>query len=65
MHACHEGHAGIVPRHAMWANYRAMGRTMEDMRTVFRKPWELESTGGHAAGIELVPQRCAQLIRTG
>src|SRR3954464_708565 len=49
------GHLGMVPRHATWTNYRAIGRTVEEAKELYRQMKELESAGAYAAELEVVP----------
>lgn len=53
------GHIGMVPRHVTWTNYRAIGRTAEEARELYRRMKELESAGAYAAEIEVVPHNLA------
>lgn len=50
------GHAGLVPSKATWTGgFRAVGRTAESARLVYRQVKDLESAGAFAAEIEVVP----------
>jgi 3-methyl-2-oxobutanoate hydroxymethyltransferase len=53
------GHLGMVPRHVTWTNYRAIGRTVEEAKQLYRKMKELESAGAYAAELEVVPHNLA------
>jgi len=53
------GHLGLVPRHVTWTSYRAIGKTADEARTLYRKMKELESAGAYAAELEVVPHRLA------
>lgn len=56
------GHLGMVPRHVTWTNYRAIGRTVEEARELFRRMKELESAGAYAAELEVVPHNLARWL---
>jgi hypothetical protein len=47
------GHLGMVPRHVTWTNYRAIGKTVEEARELYRRMKELESAGAYAADSRL------------
>jgi len=56
------GHLGMVPRHVTWTGYRAIGRTVEEARELYRKMNELESAGAYAAELEVVPHNLARWL---
>ncbi len=56
------GHVGMVPRHATWTNFRAIGRTPTEARDLHDRLKRLESAGAYAAEIELVPERLAAYL---
>jgi 3-methyl-2-oxobutanoate hydroxymethyltransferase len=56
------GHLGMVPRHVTWTNYRAIGRTVEEARELYRRMKELESAGAYAAELEVVPHNLARWL---
>jgi 3-methyl-2-oxobutanoate hydroxymethyltransferase len=56
------GHLGMVPRHVTWTNYRAIGKTVEDARTLHQRMKELESAGAYAAELECVPHQLASYL---
>jgi len=56
------GHLGMVPRHATWTNVRAIGKTADEARELYRRMKELESAGAYAAEIELVPRQLASFL---
>jgi 3-methyl-2-oxobutanoate hydroxymethyltransferase len=56
------GHLGMVPRHVTWTNYRAIGRTAEEARELYRRMKELESAGAYAAELEVVPHNLARWL---
>ena len=56
------GHLGLVPRHVTWTDYRAIGKTAEEARSLYRKMKELESAGAYAAELEVVPHRLAEFL---
>ena len=37
------GHLGLVPRHATWTGYRAIGKTLEEAKVLHQKMKQLES----------------------
>ena len=56
------GHLGMVPRHATWTNYRAIGKTAIEARQLYEQMKRLESAGAYAAELELVPERLASYL---
>lgn len=56
------GHLGMVPRHVTWTGYRAIGKTAEEARELYRKMKELESAGAYAAELEVVPHNLARFL---
>lgn len=56
------GHLGLVPRHVTWTNYRAIGKTAEEAKILYKKMKELESAGAYAAEIECVPHQLASWL---
>lgn len=56
------GHLGMVPRHATWTNFRAIGKTAEEAKRLYQQMKELESAGAYAAELELVPHQLASLL---
>jgi 3-methyl-2-oxobutanoate hydroxymethyltransferase len=56
------GHLGMVPRHVTWTSYRAIGKTVEEARELYRRMKELESAGAYAAEIEVVPHNLARFL---
>lgn len=56
------GHLGMVPRHVTWTGYRAIGKTPEEARELYRRMKELESAGAYAAELEVVPHQLATLL---
>ena len=56
------GHLGMVPRHATWTNFRAIGRTPTEARQLHDDLKRLESAGAYAAELELVPERLASYL---
>lgn len=61
------GHLGLVPRHATWTGWRAIGRTAAEAVGLHRRMKELESAGAYAAELEVVPHQLASFLssRTG
>lgn len=56
------GHLGLVPRHATWTNFRAMGKTAVEARELFAQMKRLENAGAYAAELELVPHQLASYL---
>ncbi|MHB1306140.1 MAG: 3-methyl-2-oxobutanoate hydroxymethyltransferase [Limisphaerales bacterium] len=56
------GHLGMVPRHVTWTGYRAIGRSVEEARQLYRGMKELESAGAYAAELEVVPHNLARFL---
>ncbi|HEY0552533.1 MAG TPA: 3-methyl-2-oxobutanoate hydroxymethyltransferase [Verrucomicrobiae bacterium] len=56
------GHLGLVPRHVTWTGYRAIGRTVEEARELYRCMKELENAGAYAAELEIVPHNLARWL---
>jgi 3-methyl-2-oxobutanoate hydroxymethyltransferase len=56
------GHLGLVPRHVTWTGYRAIGKTEEEARELYRRMKTLESAGAYAAEIECVPHALARFL---
>ncbi len=56
------GHLGMVPRHVTWTNYRAIGKTVDEARELYRRMKELESAGAYAAELEVVPHQLASYL---
>lgn len=56
------GHLGLVPRHATWTNFRAIGKTADEARQLFEQMKRLESAGAYAAELEVVPHQLATFL---
>lgn len=56
------GHLGLVPRHVTWTGYRAIGKTAEEARLLYRRMKELEDAGAYAAELEVVPHKLASFL---
>jgi 3-methyl-2-oxobutanoate hydroxymethyltransferase len=56
------GHLGMVPRHVTWTNYRAIGKTVEEAKELYRRMKELENAGAYAAELEIVPHNLASWL---
>lgn len=56
------GHLGMVPRHAAWTNFRAIGKTVEEAKKLYEQLKRLESAGAYAAELELVPHNLASWL---
>lgn len=53
------GHLGMVPRHATWTNFRAIGKTVDEATRLYEQMKRMESAGAYAAELELVPHQLA------
>ncbi|MGY8690040.1 MAG: 3-methyl-2-oxobutanoate hydroxymethyltransferase, partial [Verrucomicrobiales bacterium] len=56
------GHLGLVPRHATWTGYRAIGKTVEEGKKLYAQMKRLESAGAYAAELEVVPHNLASFL---
>ena len=56
------GHIGLVPNHATWTNFRAIGKTPEEALKVYRALKTLESAGVCAVEVEVVPMKLAAFL---
>ncbi len=56
------GHLGLVPRHVTWTGYRAIGKTVEEARELYRQMKRLENAGAYAAELEVVPHALATYL---
>jgi 3-methyl-2-oxobutanoate hydroxymethyltransferase len=56
------GHLGMVPRHATWTNFRAIGKTPAEARQLYDQMKRLEDVGAYAAELELVPHKLASFL---
>src|SRR5262249_10021471 len=56
------GHLGMVPRHVTWTGFRAVGRTVEEARELYRRLKDLENAGAYAAELEVVPHNLARWL---
>lgn len=56
------GHLGLVPRHVTWTGYRAIGKTVEEARELYRRMKALENAGAYAAELEVVPHNLARFL---
>jgi 3-methyl-2-oxobutanoate hydroxymethyltransferase len=56
------GHVGMVPRHATWTNFRAIGKTAPEAKQLYARLKQLENAGAYAAEIELVPHKLATYL---
>ena len=56
------GHLGMVPRHATWTNFRAIGKTAGEAKRLYDQMKRLESAGAYAAELELVPHELASFL---
>ncbi|BCX46739.1 3-methyl-2-oxobutanoate hydroxymethyltransferase [Haloferula helveola] len=56
------GHLGMIPRHVTWTNYRAIGKTVDEAKALYRSMKDLESAGAYAAELEVVPHNLASWL---
>ncbi len=56
------GHVGLVPNHATWTNFRAIGRTPAEARAVVQAVRDLENAGAACIEVEVVPVELADYI---
>ena len=56
------GHLGMVPRHATWTNFRAVGKAPAEAKQLYAKMKQLENAGAYAAELELVPEKLASYL---
>ncbi len=56
------GHLGMVPRHATWTNFRAIGKSAAEATQLYNKLKQLENAGAYAAELELVPHQLASYL---
>lgn len=56
------GHLGMVPRHVTWTGYRAIGRSVEEAREIYRRMKEIENAGAYAAELEVVPHNLSRWL---
>lgn len=56
------GHIGYVPRWRTWTGVRAVGKTMEEAVSLYKKAKSLESAGAWAIEMELIPVEVADFI---
>ena len=56
------GHLGMVPRHATWTNFRAIGKTATEAKQLYDQMKRLENAGAYAAELELVPHQLASYL---
>jgi 3-methyl-2-oxobutanoate hydroxymethyltransferase len=56
------GHLGMVPRHATWTNFRAIGKSAAEAKKLYDQMKSLESAGAYAAELELVPHQLASYL---
>jgi len=56
------GHLGMVPRHVTWTNYRAIGKTLDEAKELYRQMKKLEDAGAYAAELEVVPHQLASYL---
>lgn len=56
------GHLGLVPRHATWTNFRAIGKTVAEAKKLYEQMKRLENAGAYAAELEVVPHNLARFL---
>ncbi|MEO7370859.1 MAG: 3-methyl-2-oxobutanoate hydroxymethyltransferase [Ilumatobacteraceae bacterium] len=57
------GHAGLIPSRRTWTGgFKAVGKTLDTAKLVYRQVKELEGAGAFAAEIEVVPEAIATEI---
>lgn len=57
------GHVGLIPSRRTWTGgFKAVGKTLDTAKLVYRQVKELESAGAFAAEIEVVPDRITREI---
>ena len=56
------GHLGMVPRHATWTNFRAIGKTPDEAKRLYDQMKALENAGAYAAEVELAPHQLASYL---
>ena len=56
------GHLGLVPRHATWTGYRAIGKTLDEAKQLYAQMKRLENAGAYAAELEVVPHPLASFL---
>ncbi|MCF6322589.1 MAG: 3-methyl-2-oxobutanoate hydroxymethyltransferase [Rhizobiaceae bacterium] len=56
------GHVGLVPNHATWTKFRAVGKTGKEAHVVYKNLKTLESAGACAVEIEVVPVQLAEYL---
>lgn len=56
------GHLGLVPRHATWTNFRAIGKTAAEAKALYEQMKRLENAGAYAAELEVVPHNLATFL---
>ena len=57
------GHVGLIPSKRTWTGgFKAVGKTLESAKLVYRQVKELEEAGAFAVEIEVVPDRVTEAI---
>ncbi len=56
------GHVGLVPNHATWTNFRAIGKSAQEAMKVLQKVRDLENAGAAFLEVEVVPVELADHI---
>lgn len=53
-----QGHAGLVPRRSTWTGgLRAVGKTIDEARWVYKEIKKLENAGAYAVEVEVIPEQ--------
>ena len=57
------GHAGLIPSRRTWTGgFKAVGKTLESAKLIYRQVKDLENAGAFAAEMEVVPEAIATEI---
>lgn len=56
------GHIGLVPSYITWTGWRAVGKTADEARSLWRHTRKLEEIGCFGAELEVVPDRVAKFL---
>lgn len=57
------GHVGLIPSRRTWTGgFKAVGKTLDTAKLVYRQVKDLENAGAFAAEIEVVPDRVTEAI---
>ena len=56
------GHVGLVPKHATWTGFRAIGKAPEEAMKVYQALKRLENAGVCAVEVEVIPVKLAAFL---